>query len=335
MTDYHYTMTSVQVDESLFYRRSDVTQRLRFLLKYAVVAPSTRNSQPWLFRLQQDEIWIYSNSARWLKIADADKRQLHIALGGCLQNLLIAAEYYRYKCQVRYFPSATQPDLVAIVSLRADKEPPQSRTNELLHAVSQRRTARGSFQKQPVEPLHWQKLQECCMDGIEMITSQRFPRMSSKLLELTGLADQVIYNDRAYRREWQQCISAKWYGQSSLRAFFQLIRIKFGNLSKRYAKLHQRTISSAPGIAILCAADNSSLMHVKCGQVFQNMALVATTLGMALQPMSQVLEIPEIRDELLGEFGKKSLQPLCVFRLGYMKRKTKATPRRPLEDVLI
>jgi nitroreductase len=49
-------------------------------------------------------IEIYADESRWLKIADADKRELYISVGCALENLLVAAEHFGYKTEVDYFP---------------------------------------------------------------------------------------------------------------------------------------------------------------------------------------------------------------------------------------
>lgn len=325
----------MQVDERLFFRRPDVIQRLRFLVKYAVLAPSVHNTQPWLFRIQHDEIWIYADNTRWLKIADADKRQLHIALGACLENLLVAAGYYNYKFQLRYFPAATQPDLVAIVNLQQEKAEPKADDAAVLQAISQRVSPRRGFLKDPVKPEHWNLLEAACGDGIEMIDSRHYMKLGVKLSELNTLADQVLLTDRAYRKELAACFGQRPNGESFLAAWLKQLKIRYFDNASRRIRRNQRLFLSAPGIAILCAHDNSALMQVKCGQILERIALIATTVGLGVHPMNQILEIPEIKDELSIALRKKSLQPLCIFRLGYMKHGEKPTPRRPLEDVLI
>ena len=65
-------------------RDGDSSEKLTFLLNYAVLAPSSHNSQPWKFNVSGDEISLFADKTRWLKVADADQRELHISLG-CAQ----------------------------------------------------------------------------------------------------------------------------------------------------------------------------------------------------------------------------------------------------------
>ena len=45
-----------QIDESEFYEVESATEQLRFLLRYAVLAPSGHNTQPWTFHVASDAI---------------------------------------------------------------------------------------------------------------------------------------------------------------------------------------------------------------------------------------------------------------------------------------
>ncbi|NSW58742.1 MAG: hypothetical protein HPY44_22245 [Armatimonadetes bacterium] len=47
-------------------------EQVRFLLGYAILAPSSHNSQPWLFRIVEDGLEILADDRRWLRVADAD-----------------------------------------------------------------------------------------------------------------------------------------------------------------------------------------------------------------------------------------------------------------------
>jgi len=61
---------------------------------------------------------------------------------------------------------------------------------------------------------------------------------------------------------------------------------------------------------------------------------MATHLGMAVHPMSQILEVPETRTELSLLLPKQNVFPQHAFRLGYAEPEEEHTPRRPLEEFL-
>ena len=102
------------INESDFPSNSShLQEKLAFLLNYAILAPSSHNSQPWKFNVSDDEILLYAARSRWLSVADADKREIYISLGAALENLIIAAEHFGYNCTVSAFPG--EEDLVVIL----------------------------------------------------------------------------------------------------------------------------------------------------------------------------------------------------------------------------
>src|SRR5262245_5436449 len=92
-------------------------EKLLFLLRYAVLAPSNHNTQPWLFRIQGHELDLIANLNRSLPGTDADNRQLIISCGAALDHLRIAARYFGYSSAIETYPEPEYPDLLARFSL--------------------------------------------------------------------------------------------------------------------------------------------------------------------------------------------------------------------------
>lgn len=336
VSDYHYEVTSLPVDETLFYRRVDTIQRLRFLLRYAQLAPSTYNTQPWCFRVQPGRIWVYADPSRWLKIADADKRELHLSIGCAIENLLVAADHYNFKYQVEYFPTSMQPDLVAIVWLKAGESDTSLTDAAMLDAITRRRTRRGSYAADPLQAGHWALMESCCAEDVTMLNCQQNPSLRDKLIELTPLAYQVLFSDRAYRREQRRFFSRGIVGNGGIGTSVKRLwtHSKF-NQGRFWANRDCKRLKRAPGLIVLCSRHDTAKGHVRCGQVFERMALIATSLGIGIQPMNQILEIPELRAELRQALGEKHLYPALVCRLGYTRGGARRTSRRPLDEVLV
>ena len=336
MADYYYEVTSLPVDETLFYRRADSIQRLRFLLRYAHLAPSTYNSQPWKFRIYLNQIWVYADPSRWLKIADADKRELYLSIGCAIENLQIAADHYSFKSQIRYFPDPLQPDLVAIFEFQGRESDTQITDAAMMQAISSRRICRGRYQREPLQASHWALIESCNSDGVALVSTRQMPVLRDKIAELTPLAYQVLYSDRAYLEERK--LSLK-YRQANLRGFQAMLRRwmpvgLFGRQGARLGRTDHDLIKNAPGLIVLGTQQDTPEMQVKAGRVFQRIALIATTLHIGVQVHSQILELPELRSEL-REHMRRQIHPTMLLRIGYCRRKNRATPRRPLADVLI
>src|ERR1700757_1687163 len=85
-----------QVSERDFPATGPIEAQLRFLLNYAVMAPSKHNTQPWLFSIDQNRVELYADRTRVLSVVDANGRELIMSCGAALANLLVALRYFGF-----------------------------------------------------------------------------------------------------------------------------------------------------------------------------------------------------------------------------------------------
>src|SRR6056297_1322886 len=93
-----------------------IDDQATFLLRYAILAPSSHNSQPWTFDVNGGEIGIAADESRWLDSADPDQRELYISVGCAVENCCVAAERFGFDPQVEYH-DPTAADRVVTVTL--------------------------------------------------------------------------------------------------------------------------------------------------------------------------------------------------------------------------
>ena len=86
--------TPWEIKKENFPNRGSLADKIRFVLGYAILAPSTHNSQPWLFKIKNDSCKIYYDPKLRLPEADPLGRDLYISMGCMIDNLLIAANYF-------------------------------------------------------------------------------------------------------------------------------------------------------------------------------------------------------------------------------------------------
>ena len=96
----NYQAWDIKIDD--FFTRASNADRLKFLIRFAVLAPSSHNSQPWEFEIYDNKILISLEPSRLLPVGDANNRQAIISLGCAAQNILIAADYYGYKPKLNF-----------------------------------------------------------------------------------------------------------------------------------------------------------------------------------------------------------------------------------------
>ena len=132
------------IKESDFPANGSSEEKLTFLLRYAILAPSSHNTQPWRFDVNDSEIKVFADKNKWLSVADADQRELYISIGCALENLLVAAEHFGYGINVIYFPE--NEDEVALVKLNPNSSLSIHQDPRLFQAILSRHTNRMPYE---------------------------------------------------------------------------------------------------------------------------------------------------------------------------------------------
>ena len=84
------TLDTRPIDETLLTR----------IVSDAVRAPSSHNTQPWLFRTDGDVIELWADRTRALPVNDPEDRELLISCGCALLNLRLSAEQSGHAAEV-------------------------------------------------------------------------------------------------------------------------------------------------------------------------------------------------------------------------------------------
>jgi hypothetical protein len=85
---------------------------------------------------------------------------------------------------------------------------------------------------------------------------------------------------------------------------------------------------------VVTRADDA-VTQVRAGRALQRAWLLATQFGLCMQPMSQPLEVPQLRRELAALIGAGEGHPQHLFRIGFGEPESHRARRRPLEEVLV
>src|SRR5690606_35655859 len=71
-------------------------EKIKFCLRYAILAHSTYNNQPWYFVVEHDTVSVYADRRYALPVVDPDDRQLVMSCASALYNLRVAIRYFGY-----------------------------------------------------------------------------------------------------------------------------------------------------------------------------------------------------------------------------------------------
>ncbi len=308
-------------------------EKMAFLLNYAILAPSSHNSQPWKFNVSDDKILLFADRSRWLSVADGDKREMHISLGAALENLILAAENFGYNCTVSLFPG--QEDLVATVSLQ---EAALSAANtSLFQAIPLRRTNRNPYETQALSQADLNSLLGYSSGPDVAVFLSQDPDTIEAFRKLVVQADGILYSDIDYKSELGRWLGLGVMGPRGVRAKMAQLAVVFLDVGPEQIRKDSDLINSTPCIGFICTAENDSLSSLQAGRALERLWLAAASKGLSLQPMSQPLEVRQVKadlDSLLpAAWDKRAVQQ--TFRLGYAASQGEHSGRRPLQDVLV
>ena len=335
MRKYDFKINAWQVVEYNFPRSRDEAQKLAFLLRYAVLAPSSHNTQPWKFAIGRDEIALFVNKDRWLRVADTEQRELYTSIGCALENLLIAAEHFGYRPHVTYFPEPSNLQLVVAVEFLANPEPAPFRPAELFEAISVRHTNHKRYEDRAISSHDLERLKAAVVEeGVSLFLTSDI-EIKRRVDQLVNCADATQFADPAFREELDYWIGEGAFGTPWLLAKLAQLAAGYLDLGKFAAKPDREVLMNAPVLGLICSEENDRQSQVKVGQVFERIYLTATALGIRLQPMSQVVAVPQTRDQLTALLTSGNLVVQQPFRLGYAEPEPAHTPRRTVEEVMV
>ena len=315
---------------------SGPAERLRYLLRYAVRAPSRHNSQPWLFDIEGHELRVRVDPRRSLKAADPHGREAVIACGAAVENVRIAAAHFGHDAEVLACDPAVD-GTVALVRL-VDRRRATAAEDALFAAIPFRRTS-VTLSSEAVSAEELAKLAGE-VSGLGMFRG--VPRwLARPVAELVAEADGKQWSSARFRSElaaWTQrpgrppidgiAPDRAEAGSTAGR----LLRRLMGRGGARGRELDARSDARTRSMLVLSTRDDAPAEWLAAGRAMQRLLLRAAADGLAVAFLSQPIEVSDVRRRLRRELGDPGL-PQLLLRVGYGRR-PRPTPRRPVELVL-
>jgi nitroreductase len=319
---------------STFAKSRDEAERpsLESLVDYARLAPSFRNTQPWLFAVRGNEVQLFVDRSRWLRATDPDQRELYLSAGCALENLLVAAAHHGYKASVSYVEEERTDGLAAVVRFEPGGRA-EDRRVPLFGAIGKRQTNRRPYHRRPLGRDVMAGLYAAVYDeGVQLwlLTDAETPGRVGRLLDF---AERAQYADPGYRRELAESIGRGVFGHGWLEAAAGRLVVKHVDVGGAAARKAVARLRSAPVLGVLTSRADDRAVQVRAGQAFERVALTATRKGVALQPLSALMESPMTRAAVAGLLPEE-VYPQHVFRLGYATPERRRSTRRPTAGFL-
>jgi nitroreductase len=318
-------------------------QKLMYMLHYAILAPSTHNTQPWMFRLHGHEVDLIADTRRALPVVDPLNRELVISCGAALYNLRLAARYFGYECQVELLPEEDAPNLLARVSL-GERCDTTAQDILLFEAIRRRHTNRLQFSEEAVSQEIINLLAEAAAEEGASLYCLQNETMREQVAELIAEADRIQWRDKQFRKElaaWitpndavrRDGIPGYADGVGDLKSQAEPLLVRTFDLGKGEAARDRQLAIYSPVLAVLGTPEDTRLDWLRAGEALAAVLLRARNEEVWASFLNQAIEIAETRSAL-SELLSTSGFPQILLRLGF-GQEVKPTPRRSLQDSVL
>ncbi|EJO55372.1 nitroreductase family protein [Burkholderia multivorans CF2] len=310
---------------------------------YAVLAPSSHNSQPWRFLVDGNTISLCADRVRALPVVDPFDRELIISCGAALLNLRVALDHAGLAHTIGTFPSEVDPDLLAQIRI-CDDGYSDAVLGTLFDAIPKRVTTRAPFESSPVPEAIQQALVEAGIaEGADVACVDSIAHRA-RVAKLVAEADRQQFADARFRRELASWIDPRRHvdgmpafaaGVPTLLDFAAPVvtmAVRTFDLGSGLAALHHQLVGASPLIVCIATVRDDRDAWLAAGQALERILLVATHAGYTASYLNQPVETAGLRAHLRHMLGLRG-EPQLLLRVGRGPH-TPHSPRRPLDEVL-
>jgi hypothetical protein len=328
------------------------------ILSYAILAPNPHNTQAWKVRLvNNDQMLLFIDPERLLPNTDPLHRQIYIGQGTFLELAHISARAFGQRCTIDLFPDGiddveqTGRLPVARMALRAEK----TEADELFHEIPKRVTNRLPFSDRPVEQAALDAITSVC-DPVEL----RFIIDPDAVRQTADLVTEGMRVETFLDRTHRETVDMLRFSDDEIlthRDGFGYANIGVTGISRFFAEtfvgrskamgeaFRNKTVDSTRTMAqsarvygIMVTEQNDRMSQIETGRAYARIHLTATKLGLALHPMSQILqeydELSGVRERFADLTGIRGKTVQMLFRLGHADD-VPHSPRRGVMDFVV
>ncbi len=315
------------------------------ILFLASLAPSGHNTQPWLVEYLEPYHWIIGNDkSKWLPAVDPTQRETVLSIGAFIQNLEYAAGALGFACQKTLLATTNQDERVMEVKLSKVV----AKNDFDISKIKTRRTLRSHFLSEALKKEDLEYLVNAETEYIHYLpaTSKEGQFINEQTIEANRL--------QAYRDPAQQEL-ADWIRFSSkeadkyrdglttasmeiagipgwvVRNFYGKDQVMKNDFREQSIGEVKTQVSESAGWILITSKDETAATLIDTGRRMQRLFLKVREKGVAIHPMTQILEEFSTKQTLHQSIGiNENIQ--FILRAGYVKNyPPPVSLRRPVE----
>lgn len=279
---------------------------IRFILESATRAPTGENDQPWKWTVLNKAIELRVDKKRMYTPYSIDLRITDMSLGGAIENLAIAASARGYQATVTYFPDSNDQLHIADIILEKGGKP-----DELYREIEERQSNREPYRTDPLTHAEIAAMVAANPEKKADVLFITDRNAINKLARATSVHERFIFGNKTIhdyffshvnwtKRSDEQRRIGLSYKLLGLPAYMGiplwfsktwpiglLKSLGFPVIAELIGAMIGRKAGAYGAIVI---ESNTLLDFVKAGRVMERVWLTATGLGLAVQPMTGIVD---------------------------------------------
>lgn len=328
------------VSETWCHSGPGISERdYKVLVRYATLAASSHNTQPWIFKLEANRIRVLPDLSRRCPAVDPDDHHLYASLGCATENLLLAAQAAGLKGHCRFDASAT--------GVQIDLEEAEAVSSALFDAIPVRQCSRSEYDGEPLSAREMEQLQNAGHGDEVSMLQMTSMEQKDLVTDYVARGNEAQFADPAWAHELKSWIRfnrkeavrsgdglygpamgnppvPRWLGSLAMKGTFS---------AKNQNKKDKRHIRSSSAIAVIYSEVDDIPHWIDAGRCYQRLALQAAALGLRTAFINQPVEVAKLRHEFAHAIGIGDRRPDLIVRIGHGPEMPRSL-RRPVDDVI-
>lgn len=319
------------IDEHKFPAHRSIEEKIKFLLRYAVLAPSSHNIQPWRCVIRGPRLEVYRDEKYTLKDGDPTYREAFISIGGFIENFVIAAHHFGFETEISDVCFDARETLAAIITLKPTKKSfPEEQ--DLFQGITRRHTNRGRYEKE-LDSTILESITALASDqdiGVFMISDAR---AKERLAKLVGQAFFIAMSLSGIRDEMIELISRTRDGASTGMYYESMIErappmpVSFAKIPKPLKRWFMIAVSKylhreltvryaeSPVSIVIGTKIDGPTAWIKAGRAMERVLILAASHGITHDIAAGPIEIPTLVPLVRREIDHH-YRPQILFRVG-------------------
>lgn len=358
--------TYLQPWSATYYQQStDVRMQV---VAHAILAPSGHNMQPWSVVLDEADpsiLYLYADPSRLTAAVDPESRQTMVSQGAFLAYLRIAAEELGHSASFELFPDGSYDENnlkrsmsqrpVARVTLVKDS----SVATEDYSSLFLSDTNRAPYTAAPLTVAQTEALTALADDSAahlsilsdkqDMTTLRAFgvegTLIETQYLAATAESAAVFHGTEQAKNEARSGFAVEGQGTSGFKKYLlQGLLTVFPALNDEAAgarnaiALTEAGVDNTAAYGLISTPGNTRTEQVEAGILYAQFCLHARTLGLVMQPLSQVLqEYPTMAvpyAAIHAEYAPEGQTIQMLLRIGTATTEYPVSMRRDVTSIL-